>query len=295
MKDNEYLYVAISLDIDPDANSAVRGRYDALSSPVENEMVRIDACNNGLQRILGLLEKYDMDATLFYEARTAQLLIADGIDLPKLSERHEVSCHSLKHEDFLGKVSGLPMEERSIEEAVAAAKGVLEEIFGRPVRGFRAPYTRINRTAVKILEGLGFQYDSSETVSMDSGWTGQPFSLKIFGSDLLELALPSFFDASGKKMSSYLWAVFEGKRAPSEYTDMVLRARELAKGGLFIFALHPWHLYVNQHGSSFSKEQIARNSDSLEYILSWLKQLKGIRIIRQDRYLEKWLAGCMGR
>lgn len=290
MRAEEYLSVALSLDIDPDANNAVKGRYDALSSPEEHGTVCTDACRSGLQRTLELLDTYNMDATLFYEARTAQMLIADGMDLPKLSERHEISCHSLKHEDFLGKVSGLPMDERSIEEAVAMAKDILEKIFERPVKGFRAPYTRINCTVVKILECLGFQYDSSETMFMDSQWTGRPFPLETFNSNLPELALSSSLDAKGKKISSYLWAIFEGKRLPHEYIDMVLRAKELAKGGIFIFAMHPWHIYVDHHGDPFSKEQVMRNLDGIEYIFSRLMQTEGIRTVRQDRYLENWLA-----
>ena len=128
-KIDEPLYVAISLDIDPDANSAVKGRHDALSSPIEHGEIRVDACKKGLRIILELLEKHDIDATLFYEARTAKMLIEDGMDLPKLSERHEIACHSLKHEDFLGKVSGLPMDEKSSEKTISAAKDILEKIF----------------------------------------------------------------------------------------------------------------------------------------------------------------------
>src|SRR3970040_377242 len=158
------MYGAISLDIDPDANSAVEGRHDALSSPIEYGEIRVDACKKGLQRIFDLLDIYDIDATLCYEARTAQMLIEGGMDLPKLSERHEIACHSLKHEDFLGKVSGIPMEGKSIEESIDKAKEILVKMFGREIKGFRAPYTRINHTVVKVLERLGFQYDSSETV-----------------------------------------------------------------------------------------------------------------------------------
>ena len=143
-------YVAISVDIDPDANSAVEGRHDALSSPVEYGEIRVDACKKGLQRIFELLDIYDIDATLFYEARTAQMLVADRMDLPKLSERHEIACHSLKHEDFLGKVSGIPMNEKSIEESIEKAKEILVKLFGQEMKGFRAPYTRINRTVVKV-------------------------------------------------------------------------------------------------------------------------------------------------
>ena len=283
------LYVAISLDIDPDANSAVEGRHDALSSPIEYGEIRVDACKKGLQKILELLEKYDIDATLFYEARTAQMLIESGMYLPKLSERHEIACHSLKHEDFLGKVSGIPMNEKSIEESIDKAREILAKIFKREIKGFRAPYTRINRTVVKVLERLGFQYDSSETAILGTEWTGKPYPLEAFDSSLLELALPSFRDAKGKKMSSYLWAIFEGRRIFSEYIDAVVQARNVAKGGLFAFSIHPWHLYVDCQGNQFGKDRVRENAENLESIFSQLKQMQGIRILRQDKYMEAWL------
>src|SRR3989339_1161003 len=283
------LSVAISLDIDPDANSAVEGRHDALSSPIEYGEIRVDACKKGLQKILELLEKYTIDATLFYEARTAQILIEDGMDLPKLSERHEIACHSLKHEDFLGKVSGIPMEEKSIEKSIDKAKEILAKIFKREIKGFRAPYTRINHTVVKVLEQLGFQYDSSETAILGAEWTGKPYPLTAFDSSLLELALPSFRDAKGKKMSSYLWAIFEGRRVFGEYIDAVVQARNIAKQGLFVFSIHPWHLYVDCRGNQFGKDRVRENAENLESIFSQLKQMQGIRILRQDKYMEAWL------
>lgn len=288
-KIEELLSVAISLDIDPDANSAVEGRHDALSSPTEDGNIRVDACKNGLQRILELLDVYDIDATLFYEARTAQMLVADGLDLPKLSERHEVSCHSLEHEDFLGKVSGMPMDEKSIDEVITKASEILEKMFERDIKGFRAPYTRINRSVVKVLERLGFQYDSSETVPISTEWTGNPFPLDKYDSNLLELPLPLFYDANGKKMSSYLWAIFEGRRDSGEYLDAVIQVRDMTKGGLFVFSIHPWHVYTNCQGNPFNREQIRKNFKNLEYIFSQLKQMHGVQILRQDKYLEKWI------
>lgn len=286
---DDLLSVAISLDIDPDANRAVKGRYDALSSPIEYGKVCVDACKKGLQKIIELLDTYDLEASLFYEARTAQMLVSDGINLPELSKKHEVSCHSLRHEDFLGKVSGIPMEEGVIEETIKKAKEILEKMFDCDIKGFRAPYTRINGAVVKVLERLGFQYDSSETITMGTEWAGNPFPLKVFNSNLLELALPSFYDANGKKMSSYLWAIFEGRRVAGEYIDAVLRARDIAKSGLFIFSVHPWHLYVDSWGNPFGMEWVKKNLENIEYILSQLKQMRGIRILRQDRYMENWL------
>ena len=217
------------------------------------------------------------------------MLIEDGMYLPKLSERHEIACHSLKHEDFLGKVSGIPMEEKSIEESIDKAKEILVKIFGREIKGFRAPYTRINRTVVKVLERLGFQYDSSETATLGTGWAGKPYPLEAFDSSLLELALPSFRDAKGKKMSSYLWAIFEGRRVFGEYIDAVVQARDIAKQGLFVFSIHPWHLYVDCRGNQFGKDRVRENAENLESIFSQLKQMQGIRILRQDKYMEAWL------
>lgn len=288
-KDTETLSVAISLDIDPDANCAVKGRYDALSSPVEQGAVRIDACKKGLLKIFELLDTYSLDATLFYEARTAQELVIGGVDLPSLSARHEVACHSLKHEDFLGVVSGLPMGEGIIVETVEKAKTILEKMFERDIKGFRAPYTRVNRSVIQALERLGFQYDSSETMPLGVEWQGKPYPLTAFDSNLLELALPSFKDSNGKKMTSYLWAIFEGKRIAREHIDSVLWAREVAKGGIFIFSMHPWHLYTNYRGIPFSRERVTENIKNLEDVFSQLKQMKGINLIRQDRYLEDWL------
>ncbi len=288
-KIDDILSVAISLDIDPDANSAVRGRHDALSSPVESGKINVDACKMGLQKILALLNIYDIDATLFYEARTARMLVEDGIDLPRLSERHEIACHSLKHEDFLGKVSGMPMKKEAIEEAITKAKDILENIFERDIKGFRAPYTRINQAVVKTIEQAGFHYDSSETVAVDAEWTGNPFSLEMFNSRLLELALPSLPDTRGRRMSSYLWAIFEGRRVSGDYIDAVLRAKNIAKGGLFIFSLHPWHVYVDCRGNPFTAEQLQKNLENLETIFSQLKQMRDIQILRQDEYIENWL------
>lgn len=288
-KNSETLSVVISLDIDPDANCAVTGRYDAVSSPVEQGVVRLDAGKKGLQKIFELLDAYALDATLFYEARTARELVNDGVRLQELSARHEVACHSLKHEDFLGTVSGIPMDEGVIEETVKKAKSILEKIFERDIKGFRAPYTRINRSVIKVLERLGFQYDSSETMPWGVEWQGEPFPITAFDSNLLELALPSFKDLNGKKMTSYLWAIFEGRRVAREYIDAVLWAKEVAKGGLFIFSTHPWHLYTDYRGNPFSSEQVKANIKNLEYIFSQLKQIQGINVIRQDRYLDDWL------
>jgi hypothetical protein len=90
-------------------------------------------------------------------------------------------------------------------------------------------------------------------------------------------------------MSSYLWAIFEGQRVFGEYIDAVSRALDVAKGGLFILSIHPWHLYVDCQGNQFGKNQVRKNLENLESIFSQLKQILGIQILRQNEYLKNWL------
>nr|OHC11213.1 MAG: hypothetical protein A3K50_01430 [Planctomycetes bacterium RIFOXYD12_FULL_42_12] len=90
-------------------------------------------------------------------------------------------------------------------------------------------------------------------------------------------------------MSSYLWAIFEGRRVSSEYIDAVVQARDVAKHGLYVFSIHPWHLYVDCKGNQFGKNQVRKNLENLDSILSQLKQMQGIQILRQDKYMEAWL------
>jgi hypothetical protein len=51
-------YIAISPELDPDANSATEGRHDALSHPLEDGKISIEACKRGLQKIFELLDVF---------------------------------------------------------------------------------------------------------------------------------------------------------------------------------------------------------------------------------------------
>ena len=70
---------------------------------------------------------------------------------------------------------------------------------------------------------------------------------------------------------------------------LALSWRTIPPGGMFIFSMHPWHLYTNYQGIPCSSERVKENIKNLEDVFSQLKQMKGINLIRQDRYLEDWL------
>jgi len=71
---------------------------------------------------------------------------------------HEVACHGYAHQCIFNQT------EEEFREDVRKAKGILEDLIGTQVIGYRAPTCSITRDtlwALPILYELGFRYDSS--------------------------------------------------------------------------------------------------------------------------------------
>jgi polysaccharide deacetylase family protein (PEP-CTERM system associated) len=73
---------------------------------------------------------------------------------------HEVASHGYGHE-FVYSLR--PSEFRS---DVLRSKQYLEDLTGKPVRGYRAPCFSITEWAIPILQDVGFDYDSSVVPSV---------------------------------------------------------------------------------------------------------------------------------
>ena len=265
--------VAVTLDVDPDANRAVAGRVDAVSPPVQAGQARFDAVEAGLRDALAILASLDVAATLFFESRTAVELAERGLDLRQLCRGHEVACHGRRHEDLLGTVSGLPLSPSQIRDMLADSRDAIEQVTGaRPV-GFRAPYTRVDDTVLSVLSDLGFAYDSSITREACASWRMEPYRV---AEGLWEVPLPSLRDSNHKLMSCYLWPFFEGRRASDEYVAAAADVARRFPGGIFQLALHPWHILIDEDGQRFSAAEAGRNRTALAEVLSRLAGLDGV-------------------
>jgi len=108
----------------------------------------------GLLKILKLLDNFNVNATFFCTGNVAE-------HLPKyirLIERkgHEIACHGLNHERLN------QLDFNKCQEAISQNKKVIENACqNSEIIGFRSPYLNPPKYLFKVLNKLGFKYDSS--------------------------------------------------------------------------------------------------------------------------------------
>jgi polysaccharide deacetylase family protein (PEP-CTERM system associated) len=103
--------------------------------------------------ILQLLRHHGVQATFFVLGEVASQY--RNLLHEVASEGHEIGCHGLSHKDM----DGLSKPEFVAE--VSEAKGIIEDVTGEQVHGFRAPNAVLPPYLVTALKDMGFSYDSS--------------------------------------------------------------------------------------------------------------------------------------
>ena len=107
-------------------------------------------------RVLDLFDRYEVKATFFTLGWIAERV--PGL-VREISERgHEVACHGYGHQLVYD------IGPKAFQEDIHRSKGILEDITGKAVIGYRAPsYTITERSlwALDILIEEGFRFDSS--------------------------------------------------------------------------------------------------------------------------------------
>ncbi len=109
---------------------------------------------HGLREILNILDKFNIKGTFFFTGDVVK-------EKPKLiqlinDKKHEIGCHGLNHE----RLNHLDFKQCLTE--IKQNKFLIEDICnGLEILGFRAPYLNPPKFIFKILNKLGFQYDSS--------------------------------------------------------------------------------------------------------------------------------------
>ncbi len=205
------------LTFDIDAESAqVRKSPHLPVSLSKGQFARV-----GVERILALLDTFDIRATFFTPAWTAEHYadMIRGI----VAKGHEMAAHGDLHENFS------EMDDAAEEAVHAKSVRVLEALVGKKPIGFRAPYWEWSTRTGALLRKYGFTYDSS---LMDND---RPYRIhEGSAAGLAELPVDWVLDD---------WMLFEEKQQPPSsaletWTSEFDAAYDLGTG-YFILAMHP--------------------------------------------------------
>ena len=127
-------------------SEARRQQWDKHESRVENNT----------RKLVELLAQHDTKATFFVLGWVAERY--PGLVKLLVGQGHEIASHGYGHELITGQTPGM------FRDDVRRAKGILEDICGKRVYGYRAPsfsITKDTKWAIPILTEEGYLYDSS--------------------------------------------------------------------------------------------------------------------------------------
>jgi len=275
------LFIAVTPDVDPDANRAVPGRVDAVSPGGE---ATFDATLEGLRVLRDVLQEHVLPATFFWEGRTLRELAKRDthlIDSLRRNRAFEHGCHGDVHEDFAGRHSGRALSLEETRAALVKAETTLREHLGCRPTGFRAPYCRLTDELIRVLGERGYTYDASLTRRTGADRRLAPWRLR--DGPVWELGLCRTSGRRGDAISGYLWQLLEGNRPVDDYVGMVRDLIEPCRGGLLQIALHPWHLRVKADGSSADEA----NPDLVAQLLGKVQGLEDVFFTTDAAYLAR--------
>lgn len=177
---------AFTVDVEDGISLAMRDAF-SVTSKQTNRVVSLT------QRILELLNQYDISGTFFVLGQVAEKFpglvkqIADG--------GHEVGVHGYDHLQFFRMTPAQAFNE------LDRAKKLLEDVSGQKVKGHRAPAFSITpetKWGLDVIADAGFKYDSSVMPinGIRYGWPGYRKDIHtittVSGKELIEVPLSSF-------------------------------------------------------------------------------------------------------
>ncbi|MBM4109625.1 MAG: DUF3473 domain-containing protein [Phycisphaerae bacterium] len=158
------------------------------------------------------------------------------------AEGHEIACHGYGH----GLVYSLTREQ--FAQDLARATGLIRDLTGAKVRGYRAPSFSITDWAIDVLREQGYEYDSSAFPTVAHDRYGKLEGMRA-GVPIVEIR-PGFHEVciscvqlgskgvpwgGGGYFRLFPWPLFRwGVR------------RILGSGTPYVFYIHPWEIDAGQ-------------------------------------------------
>ena len=173
--DNARVGVCLSFDVDNESYLLAGGE----TSPTTLSAADFGA-QEGLPRVLAMLDKYRIPSSFFIPAVSA-LLHPEMIPAILKSGRHEIGVHGWIHE-YPPALGSAEEEERLLNQAI----DYLTKATGKRPVGYRAPAWAFSKHTLGLIRKAGMFYDSS-LQSMDEPYeivsNGEPTGLVELGID----------------------------------------------------------------------------------------------------------------
>lgn len=193
-----------------------------------------------VERILGLMADHGVRGTWFVLGWVAERL--PGLVRRIAAADHEIGSHGFGHE-LVGALS--PYEFRA---DVRRSKGLLEDIVGAEVIGYRAPCFSITDWSIEVLREVGFRYDSSAFPIIAHDRYGKLRGVHP-GRPIAEIR-PGFHEVCVSSLSICGYGLPWGgggyfRLLPYSFFSAGVR-RLLADGRPYVFYIHPWEFDPHQ-------------------------------------------------
>ena len=207
----------------------------------------------GLPRVLDLLERYDIKATFFIPAVSAEL---HSDEVKRIADAgHEVGLHGWIHEFTSTLERG---EERMLMQQ---SLDTLEEISGRRPVGIRAPSWEYSESTLDLIREFGLFYDSSlmaDDVPYEILASGEPTGLTELPVEWILDDYPYFGMDRYSDIRPYT--------PPSGVYEIWASEFDVAyeEGGLFLLTMHP---QIIGHRSRIAM---------LEELIQYMRSLPGV-------------------
>jgi polysaccharide deacetylase family protein (PEP-CTERM system associated) len=240
-------------------------------------------------RLLEMLDSRRCTATFFVLGWVAQ-------KHPQVIRRiaslgHEIACHSMWHR-LVYEMTPAEFRADSYE-----AKTLLEDLCGKPVRGYRAPSFSITKNswwALEILRDLGFTYDSSIFPVKHPNYGSVeasrfPFVLRTPGGHLVEFPLPTL--QVGTKRAPFGGGAYF-RILPYAYTRWAISYINDGEARPVCIYLHPWEIDADQPRMKGSLTSRLRHYMGLRGTESKLRNLlRDFQFVPLHVLVEEWDAG----
>lgn len=190
----------------------------------------------GMRYLLDMLEKFNTKATFFWLASEAEKYSA--LLRGTVAAGHEIGCHGLVHTPLYSLPPAKFLRDTS------KALSIIENISGKQVRCYRAPYFSIRSDtwwALEILASLGIEFDSS-ILPMKHWRTGMPLEQDTIHSIQTPSGFITEVPITTRKIFHQRIPVSGGgyfRAYPYELTRRNIAHRALSDKPA-VFYIHPW-------------------------------------------------------